>query len=270
MSLAISASDSISGSTLVYAESGLPTGLVLDPTTGDITGTVAIGSAAKSPYTTTVTASDDTYSNSVTFTWNVTSPISLTNPGNQTSTDGQTISTLSLSASDSFGGTLSYAAVNLPNGLVINPSNGHITGTVAVGDSVNSPYSVTVTASDGTYSASQTFNWTVADPVTMAALPDQTQYEGQSPTLTVNASDTSGTPVFTAEGLPPGMSINKSSGTISGTLAAGDAALAPTALRSSPMMGHTKPSSRSPGTSTIPSPSPRQPIRPRLKAAPAH
>jgi VCBS repeat-containing protein len=43
---------------LSYAASGLPAGLVLDPLTGMLAGTPALGSAAESPYTVEVTATD--------------------------------------------------------------------------------------------------------------------------------------------------------------------------------------------------------------------
>ncbi|HKI35853.1 MAG TPA: putative Ig domain-containing protein, partial [Gemmataceae bacterium] len=154
VSLSLSASDAVSGATLHYAAQGLPPGLKINPSTGAITGTVGLGDGAASPFTTTVTAGDGTYTASQAFTWTVTSPVTLTNPGTQTSTEGATVS-LSLSASDSSSGTLSYAAIGLPPGLKINTSSGAITGTVGVGAAAGAPYRVTATAVDGTYEASQ-------------------------------------------------------------------------------------------------------------------
>jgi uncharacterized repeat protein (TIGR01451 family) len=227
VSLSLSASDSISGATLHYAAQGLPPGLKINPSTGAITGTVGLGDGAASPYTTTVTASDGTYSATQAFTWTVSSPVSLTNPGTQTSAEGATVS-LSLSASDSSSGTLSYAAVGLPTGLKINTSTGAITGTVAVGTAADSPYPVTVTAADGTYEASQTFTWKITSPVTMPQLPDQTNNEGDSVSLAISASDSSsGTLVYTATGLPLGLKISTSSGTITGAVGVNAAAGGP-------------------------------------------
>jgi hypothetical protein len=155
VTLPISASDP-TGTTLTYAATGLPAGLLINPNTGVITGTVSVGAAASSPNTTTITASNGAYTAQQSFTWNVASPITLVNPGTQTSVEG-TSPTLDLSATDSTGGTLSFAASGLPNGLNINTNTGAITGTVAPGG----PYSVTVTAQDGTCSTNQMFTWNI-------------------------------------------------------------------------------------------------------------
>ncbi|WP_084418967.1 malectin domain-containing carbohydrate-binding protein, partial [Arenibacter certesii] len=45
-------------------------------------------------------------------------------------------------------GNRSYTAEGLPPGLVIEPTNGTINGTVAIGAEVNSPYTVTITVDD--------------------------------------------------------------------------------------------------------------------------
>jgi Putative Ig domain len=84
--------------------------------------------------------------------------VTVTNPGNQTTTVGQT-TRLAISATDTAGGTLSYAATGLPAGLAISPTTGVITGTP--GTAGSGP--VTVTASDSTGpSGSTQFTWTVA------------------------------------------------------------------------------------------------------------
>jgi uncharacterized repeat protein (TIGR01451 family) len=226
VSLSISASDA-SGGSLSFLADGLPPGLVINPGTGAITGTVGIGAAGSGPYTTTVTASDGTYAASQSFTWNVSSPVSLTNPGTQSSTEGSSVS-LSLSASDSGSGTLSYAATGLPPGLAINTGTGAITGTLALDAAAGGPYSVIVTAADGTYSTSQSFTWNVSSPVTLTAVPDQTSTEGASVSLALSASDSSsGTLSFGAVGLPPGLKINPSTGAITGTIALAAAAGGP-------------------------------------------
>jgi hypothetical protein len=83
--------------------------------------------------------------------------VSVTSPGNQTSTVGNPVS-LQIQASDSDGGTLSYSAAGLPAGLTINPTTGLITGTPTA---AGTP-SVTVTAKDATGpSGNTTFSWTI-------------------------------------------------------------------------------------------------------------
>ena len=72
-------------------------------------------------------------------------PLSLTNPGPQTSTEGVAIPTLQLAAT---GGTppLTYGATGLPPGLSIDTSNGQITGTPNT--AAGSPFAVTVSVTD--------------------------------------------------------------------------------------------------------------------------
>jgi hypothetical protein len=220
-SLTLSASGS---GTLTFEGTGLPPGLYLAPTTGVISGTPAIGAAGGGPYTPIITVTNGDYSASQQFTFNISSPVILTAPSNQTTSEGATIATLDLSASDSIeDSTLTYAAVGLPPGLSINTSNGHMTGTVAVGAAADGPYAVTVIATDNTYSASQTFQWVVTCPVSIGYIPDQTTTEGTTiATLSISASDTSdGTLVFSGTGLPTGLKVNSSTGAITGTVAAG-------------------------------------------------
>ncbi len=226
-SLSLSATYSGSGS-LSYAAFGLPPGLKISASSGDITGTVAVGAAADGPYYVTVVAAAGDSSAEQSFNWTVNSPITLTDPADQTNNEGDTVS-LSLSATDATSGTLKYSAIGLPGGLKINPSTGAITGTLAAGDAGDGPYSVTVLAQDGTYSTSQTFNWTVNSAITITTPADQTNNEGDSVSLSISASDaTSGaTMVYAALGLPPGVVISPTTGTITGTITTGSSANGP-------------------------------------------
>jgi subtilase family serine protease len=85
--------------------------------------------------------------------------VSVTSPGNQSTTAGTAVS-LQIKASDSASGqTLSYSASGLPTGLSINSSSGLISGTPTTAGT----YAVTVTAKDGTgASGSASFTWTVS------------------------------------------------------------------------------------------------------------
>jgi serine protease len=95
--------------------------------------------------------------------------VTVSNPGNQTSTVGTAVS-LQISASDSASGqTLTYSATGLPSGLSIS-STGRITGTPTVAGSS----SVTVTARDTTgASGSASFTWTVGTTGGGCAVPGQ-------------------------------------------------------------------------------------------------
>jgi len=223
VSLSLSASG---GGTLKYFAEGLPPGLKLSPSSGAITGTVALGDTATGPYNVTVSATDGTHSAGEAFNWTVTDPVTITSVPGQTGTEGGSVS-VSVSASDTSGGTLAYGAIGLPPGLVINPSTGAITGTMALGAAAAGTYTVTVIAGDSTYSASQTFDWGPGSPVTITSPGDQTNTEGDTVSLSISASDSGGTVKYSAYGLPAGLHINTSSGAITGTVAPGASAQGP-------------------------------------------
>jgi fibronectin type 3 domain-containing protein len=78
----------------------------------------------------------------------------LTNPGTQSSAAGEPTS-LQLTGSDPEGQALTYGATGLPPGLSLMASTGYISGSgITAGN-----YSVSVTASDGVLSSSQSFTW---------------------------------------------------------------------------------------------------------------
>ncbi|MDO8636698.1 MAG: Ig domain-containing protein, partial [Dehalococcoidia bacterium] len=131
----------------------------INPGTGVISGTLPYTAAGS--YNVTVTASDGTLSGNTDFTWavaNTNRAPTVTNPGNQTSTEGGSVS-LQVVASDPDGDTLTYSATGLPSGLSISATTGLISGTLAAGSAGS--YSVTVSTSDGTLSDSKTFTWQV-------------------------------------------------------------------------------------------------------------
>jgi hypothetical protein len=162
------------------------------------------------------TGVDTTGTPLVTISYTSSNTVTVTNPGNQTSTVGTAVS-LQIQATDSAGGqTLTYRATGLPAGLSISSSSGLISGTpTSAGTS-----SITVTATDTTgASGSASFTWTVTPApleVTTTSLPGATLGSAYSATLAA----TGGTPPYSwsvsAGSLPPGLSLS-SSGTISGT-----------------------------------------------------
>jgi hypothetical protein len=179
--LALSARDS-AGTPVTYSEvnfgigrtlsrTTLPPGLTLDPNTGVISGTIA-PAAAYSPhgYLVSIKVSDTVDPNESViqrFGWTITTSgkvtVTLTDPGNQTNADGDSV-TLHLSATDSAGRPLHYRATNLPAGLTLDPKTGTISGIIIVGASQhpNNPFQVTVVAFDSqNVAASQSFQWTI-------------------------------------------------------------------------------------------------------------
>ena len=83
----------------------------------------------------------------------------LTNPGDQTSDEGQAVS-LQLVATDMEPGRLTFSAKGLPPGLHITPA-GLISGMPA--EHAAGVYAVTVRVSHGVLTATQSFRWTVID-----------------------------------------------------------------------------------------------------------
>ncbi len=119
------------------------------------------------------------------------SPVTVDNPGDQSSLVGSNVS-LQITASDSTEGqTLAYRATGLPRGLSIGSSDGLITGQ----PSAAGTYVVTVTAKDGNGAVGWTsFDWSVADAITSRS----------------EATATIGTPfsfTFTATGDPRSMNV---------------------------------------------------------------
>ncbi|KAA2253974.1 hypothetical protein F0L68_32140 [Solihabitans fulvus] len=145
------------------------------------------------------------------------SPVSVTNPGSQAGSVG-TAASLQLSAT---GGTSPYTwtATGLPAGLSIS-SGGLISGTPTTAGT----YSVTATAKDSATPAgtgSATFSWTISgggpSPVSVANPGSQTGSVGTAASLQLSATGGTSPYTWTATGLPAGLSINASTGKISGT-----------------------------------------------------
>ncbi|GGS29757.1 MULTISPECIES: putative Ig domain-containing protein [Actinokineospora] len=133
--------------------------------------------------------------------------VAVTNPGGQTGTVG-TPASLQLTAT---GGVAPYTwtATGLPAGLSISPSTGRISGTPTTANT----YQVTVTATDTTNdSGSATFSW-VIEPASGGdlTLPNPgtlTGSVGVEAGVKLVVSGGTGPYTWTADGLPPGLSLS--------------------------------------------------------------
>jgi hypothetical protein len=191
-----------------WSATGMPPGLTID-STGAISG---IPTAAGT-FTPTITVKDSfnaTASHSYTIIISGTPTITTT--GLPSSTVNQPYN---FSVAETGGtGSLTWSASGLPAGVTINPSSGVISGT----PTVTGPYTVTINLSDslGATATPATFSFSITDPpsISTTSLPDGVQGSAYNVTLT-GASGT--TPyVWTATGLPAGLTIS-SGGLISGT-----------------------------------------------------
>ncbi|MDA8324254.1 MAG: Ig domain-containing protein, partial [Actinomycetota bacterium] len=144
--------------------------------------------------------------------------VTLTNPGSQSAQTGDAFSA-TIQATSSTGATLGYSATGLPPGLTIDNATGTISGTpLMVTDSA-----VTVTAGDTTGAMrSTTFRLTVTagqDTVYVVNPGYQTNQANQKVNLQIRAYSSAGhTLTYQATNLPPGVTINGSTGLISGRL----------------------------------------------------
>ena len=201
------------GDALGFSGGNLPSGATLTPA-GAFSWTPAAGQAGNYNVTITVTDNGTPPQNDFeTFTITVGTgnrPPTLNPIGNKTVNEGQTLA-FTATASDPDGGTLTFSAgTTLPAGASLTPS-GAFSWTPGFNQAGN--YSVTITVSDGTLTASETFTITVGNvnrPPVLSPSPigNRTVTEGQTLTIAVTASDPDGgTLVFSSANLPSGATL---------------------------------------------------------------
>ncbi len=129
---------------------------------------------------------------------------------------------LVLVATDVDRDVLTYSATGLPPGLELNPATGVITGNPRVAGA----YTVTVTVTDPAgLTSTRTFVWTITTPAlpnphapVLANPGDRTNATTESVSLMLSATDVDQDALtYGAAGLPPGLSLNPTTGAITGT-----------------------------------------------------
>jgi hypothetical protein len=197
---------------IVYSATGLPDGLTIDPTSGVITGTPT----TEQTVTVTLTATSSTIADSLSFTWTI-SPAPVAASITSGPPPDATIDwpyDFTVTATGLPTPTFSITAGALPPGLTLDPSSGAISGTPTTAGS----YRFTVTASNRAGANAQPYTLTVLGLPLITSGPPPNGIVGSPYLYTVTATGFPA-PTFsvTAGALPAGLTLDPSSGVISGT-----------------------------------------------------
>ena len=206
------------GGPVAYAATNLPPGLSIDTSTGLIAGIVASLSNRLEPYEATVTATAGQLTRLQTTYWYIGSAIEILPPtyGSLLGHEGMAVSWGPITTTNTFNRPVTLSASNLPPGLTLSTLTGSISGVIQFGAAQNGPYDVVIHATDGIESAAYEFTWDVSG-ITILEPSLQNDHVGDNVSLAIQAATASGAPLlYSAEGLPEGLTIHPTSGLISG------------------------------------------------------
>ena len=191
-----------------FNATGLPSGLSVNTATGLISGTpTAVGS-----FGVTMSASNGSGSNAKPLTITITlgAPV-VTSPA---TASGAVASPFSYQITATNSPT-SFNASGLPAGLTVNTASGLISGTPTASGS----FSVTVSATNATATASQPVTFSIAiGPPVLTSAGSATTSVGAAFFFQITATNSPTS--FSASGLPPGLTVDTTTGIISGSATA--------------------------------------------------
>ena len=210
--------DSTGGRITEYSISPeLPTGLTLDTQTGLISGAPTTDQA---PVVYTITGTNFAGSDSHTFSLGVfSSPLMSLSPSSESAIVGQPITSYTLALDASYGTPTGFSiSPSVPAGLVFDSTNGSLSGTPTAAQ-LNVEYSVSASNVAGT--SSQTFALEVfsAPAFTLSKSSENAVNNAAISGYTINTSGGRVTEYSVSPELPTGLSLDTTTGLISGSVA---------------------------------------------------
>jgi mono/diheme cytochrome c family protein len=192
-----------------YGATGLPTGVTVNPANGLISGTPTVFGV----FNVTVSATNATGTGTKPVSFNILIGPPVVTSANSAVGQTGTAFTYQIVATNS---PTSYNATGLPAGLTVDTTTGRITGVPIP----SGTFSATISATNGTGTGSQSLTVAVSQgapgissPTTAAATT------GQPFTYQITAANSPTS--FSATGLPPGLTLDTTTGFITGTPTAG-------------------------------------------------
>jgi len=200
---------------IVWSATGLPLGLTLDGATGALTGTPTEAGG----FAVVVTATDaNGCTGSVAFTLRICPEMAIDAPASLAAgTVGTAYGPVTFTQAGS-AAAITWSATGLPTGLTLDPTTGSLAGTPGEPGS----FTVVVTATDANGCAvSRSYPLTISCPtITLSpgTLPGATAATAYSQTVTASSALVGGSYSYSLTGsLPAGLSLNATTGEISGT-----------------------------------------------------
>ncbi len=215
-----------------YSETGaLPTGVTFNASTGVLSGTPAAGTGGS--YTLTFTATNATGTSTQTFTLTVVQPPVITSANHTTFTTG---AAGTFSVTSTGFPTVSYSESGaLPTGVTFNSTTGVLSGTPGVG--TGKTYSITISATNGVTTTTQSFTLTVNQPPVITSASNAIFTVNVSNTFTVTSTGFPGATYSETGTLPSGVTFNTTTGVLSGTPATGTNGVYPISITATSSAG---------------------------------
>jgi PKD repeat protein len=196
-----------------FSVTGLPAGLVLNPNTGAISGTPTAAGTSSVTLRATNAGGTGTATLTLVIALGLQPPV-ITSPTTAAATTGQ-LFTYQIQATNN---PTSFGATGLPSGFSLNAATGVISGTPTSAGAITVTISATNAAGTGTANLSVTVT-TALQPPAITSATTATAAVGQSFTYQITASNAPTS--FSASGLPPGLAVDTTTGTITGAPTAG-------------------------------------------------